>query len=312
MGRGQTKGSDNDTFDSGSFQFNKIRIGIITPKLLRRNNRCAYHATMSDHALQALPPDWRPRPIWHEGADPMALSNSLADWVAGHLRAGLVERGQASLAVSGGGTPVPFFQALGRHDLDWSRVHVTLVDERAVPAQHPDRNEGLVRTHLLQGPAAVARWLPCFVDADQAALTGDGLDGDLAALHRARDALEARLATWLWPVDVVVLGMGSDGHTASLFPGAAHAQVWGEGASGPGVAPRCLAVDVPPSPNVPVRRLSWSPRALLDTRHLAVHTTGRAKRELLQRACAASDLQELPIRLALWQDRVTCHLFHAD
>ena len=267
---------------------------------------------MSEQALHRMPPGWRPQPVWHEGTDPTDLAHSLAEWVAGHLRVGLAERGQASLAVSGGGTPVPFFQALGACALDWSRVHVTLVDERAVPLEHPDRNEGLVRTHLLQGPAAAARWLPCFAHDDPSALAGAGVDGGLAALRRARDALEARLATWSWPVDVVVLGMGLDGHTASLFPGAAHAGVWGEGAGEPGAAPRCLAIDVPPAPNVPVRRLSWSPRALFDARHLAVHTTGRAKRELLQRACAASDPQELPIRLALWQDRVTCHLFHAD
>ena len=246
--------------------------------------------------LPSSPPP-SPHPVWHEAADAHVLAELLAGWVAGCLREGVSRRGEATLAVSGGSTPVPFFHALREADLDWSKVTVTLVDERAVPASHADSNTRLVSSHLLQGRAAQANWLPCF----QGAPDPDRLDS-------ARQAWATRLAQLSWPVDVVVLGMGSDGHTASLFPRAAELTQALADATGP----LCLIAEVPQAPNVPLRRLSWTPAALLRTRHLAVHTTGLAKRELLQRACAASDVRDLPIRLALWQDRVPCHLFHAD
>lgn len=239
----------------------------------------------------------RPHTVWHEAADPHVLADLLASWVSERLREGLAARGQATLVVSGGSTPVPFFHALRKADLDWPKVTVTLADERAVPATHADSNARLVRTHLLQGRAAQAKWLPCFETEPQPEQLG-----------AACDALETRLAALSWPVDVVVLGMGADGHTASLFPRSAELRQ----ALTDGGGRHCLIAEVPDAPNVPVRRLSWTPQALLATRHLAIHTTGVAKRELLQRACASDDVREMPIRLALWQDHVPCHLFHAD
>jgi len=244
-----------------------------------------------------LTPRSRPHPVWHEAADAHVLAELLAGWVSERLREGLAQRGQATLVVSGGSTPVPFFHALRKAELDWPRVTVTLADERAVPTTHADSNARLVRHHLLQGRTAQANWLPCFETEPQADQLG-----------AACAALEARLSSLSWPVDVVVLGMGADGHTASLFPRSAellHALA-DEGGR------HCLVAEVPDAPNVPVRRLSWTPRALLATRHLAIHTTGVVKRELLQRACASDDVREMPIRLALWQDHVPCHLFHAD
>jgi 6-phosphogluconolactonase len=255
---------------------------------------------MTDEVTQSSAFAWQPHPVWHEGADAHALAQVLADWVAERLREGLFERGQATLVVSGGSTPVLFFQALRERELDWARVIVTLVDERAVPASHADSNERLVRAHLLQSKAASAQWWPCF--------TNELRPDDPADLLRACAELDARLARLCWPVDVIVLGMGSDGHTASLFARAPELMQ----ALSSACTARCIVADVPPAPNVPVRRLSWAPSALLQARNLAVHTTGGAKRELLQRACASGDVLEWPIRLALWQDRVPCHLFHAD
>ena len=271
---------------------------IITPILLHRNNLAAYdrHMSAADIPMQS-PPRSRPHPVWHEAADAHVLAGLLAAWVAERLREGLTQRGQATLVVSGGSTPVPFFHALRVAELDWSRVTVTLADERAVPIAHTDSNARLVCNHLLQERAAQARWLPCFAAAPQP----DQLAQDCAAL-------EARLAALAWPVDAVVLGMGADGHTASLFPRSAELRE----ALGADGHRHCLIAEAPPAPNVPVRRLSWTPQALLATRHLAIHTTGAAKRELLQRACVSSDVLEMPIRLALWQEQVPCHLFHAD
>ena len=250
----------------------------------------------ADIPMQSSPRS-RPHPVWHEAADAHVLAGLLAAWVAERLLEGLDQRGQATLVVSGGSTPVPFFQALRELELDWQRVTVTLADERALPATHADSNARVVRTHLLQGRAAKARWLPCFES-----------DPQPAQLGAACEALEGRLSALAWPVDVVVLGMGSDGHTASLFPRSAELLK----ALAEGGERHCLVAEVPEGPNVAVRRLSWTPQALLSTRHLAIHTTGIAKRELLQRACMSDDVREMPIRLALWQEHVPCHLFHAD
>ena len=92
----------------------------------------------------------------HQAPDAAALAHDLARLVVQHLSDGLAQRGQALLVLSGGSTPVPFFEALSQADIDWSRVHITLADERCVDPGHVDSNERLVRAHLLQGPAAAA------------------------------------------------------------------------------------------------------------------------------------------------------------
>lgn len=118
------------------------------------------------------------------------------DEITQYLLAGLTQaihqKGQACLVLSGGSSPVPVFAALAQTNFAWDKVQVTLVDERAVPATHSDSNEALVRTHLLTGHAASAQFIPLF-------------DND-AAFDEIGIA------------DVALLGMGTDGHFASLFP----------------------------------------------------------------------------------------------
>ena len=189
-----------------------------------------------------------------------ALADRLAADVAASLRAALETRGQASLVVSGGSTPAAMFDRLAHEALDWSRVGVTLADERAVPPDHEDSNERLVRTRLLVDEAAAARFTPLYRS-----------DGDLARVGAALDAL-AR------PFDVVLLGMGTDGHTASLFPDAPELEA-------------ALAGDeavmgiVPPS--TPHPRITLTRRALLDARRCVLHVVGAAKRDVLEAAMAA-------------------------
>ena len=139
--------------------------------------------------------------------DAVALARALAMHVAQTLSAAVVARGEASLAVSGGRTPVRFFEALSERPADWSRVTITLVDERWVPPVSDRSNAGLVARHLIRGPASEARFVP--------------LTDGLSTPEARRDTVERTLASVPWPLDVVVLGMGDDGHTASLFPGTA-------------------------------------------------------------------------------------------
>lgn len=143
---------------------------------------------------------------WHEAASSAALAEDLAGWVAARLAAAVSSRGSAFLAVSGGTTPKLFFQALSRRELDWSKVVVTLIDERFVDPSSPRSNQGLVETNLLQNAARGATFLPLYKGAD------DPEEGARLACAALGDAP--------WPLDVAVLGMGNDGHTASMFPDA--------------------------------------------------------------------------------------------
>lgn len=134
------------------------------------------------------------------------LVEDLAVEIARHLQAAIASRDQATLAVSGGKTPLPLFARLSRSDIEWDKVTVTLVDERWVPEQHPDSNARLVKTGLLKGRARYARFL--------------GLMTGAADPFTAEEQLDRRLGELPLPLDVVVLGMGEDGHTASYFPAA--------------------------------------------------------------------------------------------
>jgi len=145
---------------------------------------------------------------WQTHPDDDTLSQALAEAVAADLAQAIEKRGQALIAVSGGSTPRRFMEALSRQDLDWSKVTVTLVDERWVPPSHPRSNARLVDNHLLHGKAAAARFVPLYVDAPTP--------------ENALPRVAAHIAALPLPLDVAVLGMGTNGHTASFFPGGDH------------------------------------------------------------------------------------------
>jgi 6-phosphogluconolactonase len=211
-----------------------------------------------------------------------AAAQWLADEIAARLRAALAERGRASLMVSGGRSPIPLFRALSRQPLDWSKVWISLVDERWVDSTSADSNERLVRECLLQADAARAQFVP--------------LKNDAKAPHDGIAASAAALAHVPRPFDVVVLGMGEDGHTASLFPDA------------PGVGPALdphrkdsLAVLIPPS--APHPRMSLTMAAVLDARWICLQIQGAAKRAVYERA-KVTEPAALPIAAVLRQLRV--------
>lgn len=217
-----------------------------------------------------------------------AMACALAAAVAGALRHGLAQRGCASLAVSGGRSPILFLDALSAETLDWSQVVVTLVDERWVAPDSEDSNEALVRRHLLQGRAAMARFVPLKTQTDSPEI------GVAAAL-----ALRAELPL---PFDAVVLGMGEDGHTASLFPGAtglAEALDMAGGAE--------LTCIYPPAASY--ARITLTLAGLLATRRLFVQAGGANKQAVLERAAIQGDPLLLPIAAVLQQRQVTPEVF---
>lgn len=204
-----------------------------------------------------------------------ALAVALAEHVAANLAAAIQARGSASIALSGGSTPKEFLRALSRERIDWSKVMVTLVDERDVPADHERSNQRLIAENLLRNAAAQAQFVPLRYDPVPGA--------DIAETAcKAIDAIPR-------PFDVVVLGMGMDGHTASFFP------------AGSALA-AALSVDCPHSvilmeaPDAGEPRLTITLPRLTEAGFLALHIEGADKRRVLDEALALGAQEDMPIR----------------
>jgi len=202
-----------------------------------------------------------------------SLDGELADRVAAKLTNAISQLGEASLVVSGGSTPKGFLANLSTKPVDWSKVSVTLADERWVPPDHQDSNERLLREQLLKGSAAAASFIS-LVDMAQDP-------------ERAQQIIASRIAH-IERFTVVILGMGLDGHTASLFPGT---DALPDGLD-LNSEKTCLAV-TPFSASH--QRMTLTLPRLLNTRDLILHITGEQKLEVFRRAERSSDATALPI-----------------
>ncbi|MCF5196166.1 6-phosphogluconolactonase [Pseudomonas syringae] len=215
--------------------------------------------------------------VAHDFDTAQQLADALAEKVAERLKQAISENGLATLVVSGGRSPVAFFQSLATQPLEWSKVVISLADERFVPTEHADSNAGLLQRHLLQGPAAKARFL--------------GLYSVASSVEEAAQAADQALAE-LPPIDVLILGMGDDGHTASLFPNSPNLSealdLQGER--------RCLPML---APSVPHQRLTLTRRLLASARSPILSVSGQAKLDTLRTALAGDDLAEMPVRAFL-------------
>jgi 6-phosphogluconolactonase len=219
-----------------------------------------------------------------------ALSRTLSHQLAANLSTAIAARGLASLVVSGGKSPIKLFELLRAESLDWSRVCVALADERWVEPTDPDSNEKLVRDYLLKGSAAAAR----FIGLKNAAPTPD-----LGAVSAWETF--ARVPR---PFDAVVLGMGDDGHTASLFPRSPNLA----SALNPAAVPGCVGMR---SPVAPHPRLSLNLSALLDSRRIVLLITGAQKWKVYSAASADGPAEEMPIRCVLRQRRTPVEVMWA-
>ncbi|MCK0206509.1 6-phosphogluconolactonase [Starkeya koreensis] len=219
---------------------------------------------------------------FHEFGDGAALAAALADYVGAALAARVARDGMASLAVSGGRTPTRFFEALSTRDLPWSKIAVTLVDERWVRESSDRSNARLVRQHLLINRAADARFVPL---ANDAPTPEDGL----FAVNEALEDLA-------WPLAAAVLGMGDDGHTASFFPNGDHLEE--------AIDPQATLGLIPMrAPNAGEPRITLTLPVLLGADALALHIEGAAKRPVLDKALGEGPASEMPIRAVLRADR---------
>lgn len=223
--------------------------------------------------------DWPPTITPELGEQADAVASRLADAVAERLESALKTKERASLAVSGGSTPKPFFEKLREKPLDWSRVDITLADERWVPTDSTDSNERLLRETLLQDAASEARFISLKQRHDSA--------------NAGQPLAEEALADMIWPLDVLVLGMGNDGHTASLFPDAPEI----DRALEESLPDRCMALHPASQPQP---RLSLTRSALAGAEWIALHLRGQDKMDTLQRAIADMNaVREMPIRAFL-------------
>lgn len=199
--------------------------------------------------------------MWHQFDSAQTCTNAMVTDIRFLLEKSLIEKNQAVLAVSGGRSPILLFQALSTQNIDWKKVHVILVDERYVEPDHPDSNERLVREHLLQNHASRAGFTG--LAHQTTSLTGD--------VKQANQQLP--------DADIAVLGMGDDGHTASLF---AHAPQLDRALAlnGPD-RPRYTQISPPDAPH---ERISMTLASLQRAGCLMLAIQGVAKRDVFERA----------------------------
>lgn len=218
------------------------------------------------------------------------LAAGLAERVASDMRAGIAARGLASLVVSGGKSPRRFFENLRHRALDWSRVCIALADERWVEPSDPGSNEHLVREWLLKDNAAAARFL--------------GLKNGAPTPEIGAVSAWETFARVPRPFDTVVLGMGDDGHTASLFPNSPNLP----NALDEATAAGCVGMWAPVAPQP---RMSLNLSALLDARRIVLLIEGDAKWRTYVTAAGEGAVQDMPVRAVLRQTRTPVEVMWA-
>ncbi|GHG74599.1 6-phosphogluconolactonase [Alishewanella longhuensis] len=226
--------------------------------------------------------------LLHQFSDSSALNHDFASKLVAILTTAIAERDAAYLVVSGGRTPQALFQTLASTPLSWEKVTILLADDRYLPVDSEQSNERLVKATLLQHYAAKAKFISLYAEAEHA----------FAAIPEILPRV-AGLPTF----DAVILGMGEDGHTASLFPCSAQLTA---GLSD--TAPAVLATE---PTSAPFQRISLSKTRLLDSRHIFLHLVGENKFPVLQQALANTDPVQMPIRAFLHHPSVAVDVMYS-
>ncbi|WP_295421007.1 6-phosphogluconolactonase [Sulfurovum sp.] len=227
---------------------------------------------------------------FHTFSNSQSLADALSQKVATDLEAALAKKGKATLLVSGGSTPITLFEKLQKCDIDWSKVRIGLCDERWVPPQHPDSNERLIKQKLMQSYAAKAEFI--------------GMYHDTPSAKDAQLDCAAEIKQKLLPFDVLILGMGKDAHTASLFP---HNPKLKEGLD---IHNTSLCIALKPLDALH-SRMSLTLPAILSADHLYLHFEGEEKRAVYKNALEGNDIYEMPIRALLQQKQKKVEVYYA-
>jgi 6-phosphogluconolactonase len=229
----------------------------------------------------------------HSYRDNQALVAQLAPKIAAALAQAIAVRGYANLAVSGGSTPRSLFVALSKQAIDWRQVQITLVDERWVDETDSHSNAKLVHECLLQNLASDARFISLKTSGDDAFASVASV---ITKLQKAPHPL--------FPLDVVVLGMGEDGHTASWHPGAETlAEIMDSNSTAMCGAVRPVLA--------PFDRMTLTLSAVLQARLIILHVVGEGKKQVLATAQLSGPVATLPVRAILHQTQVPTEVYFA-
>lgn len=217
------------------------------------------------------------------------LIEMLSKSIAIDLKKAIYKKGKATLIVSGGSTPIPLFKRLSEISLDWEKVSVGLCDERWIPSELEESNEHLVKTYLLQGHAKKATFVGMYMKDT------DIKDAEISCGQRIKERL--------FPFDVLILGMGSDAHTASLFPD----NVKLKEAMDLKNESMCIAIE-PKTANY--MRMSLTRQAILSAANIYLHFEGKEKLAVYTEAVSGFDIYKMPIRSVIMQDNKDVEVYY--
>ncbi len=215
-----------------------------------------------------------------------ALEAQLAERIAKQLQQAVDTKGQASLVVSGGSTPKALFGLLSKQAIDWNQVYITLADERWVDVDDSASNEAMVREHLLVGRARSAKF--------------QGLKNMFTTPYQGADMAAEKLAHIEQPFDVVILGMGTDGHTCSWFP-------CSDDLDNALTSDKlCAAVTPTSAPNA---RITLTKTAILNSKQIYLHLVGEQKLSVYREALKVDDQKVMPICAVLAQHKTPVDVY---
>ncbi|MBU0719795.1 6-phosphogluconolactonase [bacterium] len=218
------------------------------------------------------------------------LVSSLCERIVSDLKRAIDARGGACLAVSGGSTPKKLFERLSLADLEWDKVTLTLVDERWVNSYDENSNERLVYEHLIKNKAKSAKFIP--------------LKNIVSRAKEGTEITQNRLKN-IQSLDVVVLGMGTDAHTASFFPSKYEIEELENALS---TEDLCCATTATAEPT---ERITISRSFLLTASSLLLHIEGRVKKDVFDTACMSDDYLKMPIISMMQQEKPILEVYYA-
>ena len=218
------------------------------------------------------------------------LAQILAEDVADSLQIAISIKGRAMLAVSGGSTPAPFFKALAQQPLDFAKLTLIMVDERWVATNHADSSERLLHESFVGLPVKIFSLAPH---------AGENVDD-------GAKRLDSTLRAANFSPDIAILGMGDDGHTASLFPN--HAAL----KAGLSMVGDDFCIAVHDSPKPPAERVSLTYGAIMRSDAIILHITGIAKKTVFEQATTTKDIHALPISAFIKQSEKPFCVYYSN